>query len=96
MAAIPGLAAHLSALPIPGDAFRWRVIRRDASLAWSFQFPANELMACRQLRELDTAVLQEMLSNYVLDQVGRAAAERSEKEMLKERLQRLGKPRDDG
>ncbi|NLF23137.1 MAG: hypothetical protein GX590_08245 [Lentisphaerae bacterium] len=96
MAAIPGLAAHLSALPIPGDAFRWRVIRRDASLAWSFQFPANELMACRQLRELDTAVLQEMLSNYVLDQFGRAATERSEKEMLKERLRRLGKPRDDG
>jgi hypothetical protein len=92
---LPGLSDRLATLPLPGDDIRWRVVRRDASIEWRFRLPANELMACRQLRSLDTALLQDLLSDYVLDQFGRATSERHQKDIIKERLQRLDKPEDD-
>ncbi len=81
---IPSLADRLSTLPLPGDDLHWRIWRRDHTLYCQLRLPGNEVMAWGRLGNLDRSLLQELLSNFMLDQINRN--NRNEQQLLPEHL----------
>ena len=91
--AVPNLQGTRARLPYPGGDLHWRAVKAGASLVWELTLPSDELAAWRQVRTLDADVLQELLTQFALEQFGRAAADLGQQEVLRERLRRLREPR---
>ena len=51
--------------------------------------PTNEMTAWSRLRTLDAALLQELVAQFALEQLSRDVTDRSQQELLRERLRRL-------
>lgn len=90
---LPGLQEALGRLPLPGDDICWRAVREGHSLRWEIDLPTNELLSWSRLRALDAALLQDLLTQFALEQISRNAAERSQQDILKERMRRMGEDR---
>ena len=86
---LPALRDVVGQLPFPGDALCWRVVREDHSLVWQLMLPTNEMTAWSRLRTLDAALLQELVAQFALEQLSRDVTDRSQQELLRERLRRL-------
>lgn len=86
---LPGLQNALGRLPFAGGDLCWRAVREGHSLTWELNLPSNELTAWSRLRTLDAALLQDMLAQFALEQLSRHGAERSQQDILQERLRRL-------
>ena len=87
--ALPSLRDALGQLPFPGDALCWRAVREGDSLVWELVLPSNELMAWSRLPALDAGLLQELLTQFALEQFSRSSTERSQQDLLRERMRRL-------
>jgi hypothetical protein len=91
-AVLPSIGENISQLPLPGDDLIWRATREGASITWQLALPSNELTACGRLRMLDTEVLHELLSQFVLEQFNRAATKTGQKEFIDEQMRRIRTP----
>ncbi len=60
---------------------------------WQLMLPTNEMTAWSRLRTLDAALLQELVAQFALEQLSRDVTDRSQQELLRERLRRLRETR---
>lgn len=93
--AVPSLQGTRARLPFAGGELRWRAVKEGAGIVWELALPSSELLGWRQVRALDADVLQELLTQYALEQFGRIGPDSGQQEILRERLRRLRERRPD-
>ena len=87
--AIPELSPQLRKMPHAGNGFSWRMAKKGGEARFDIRLYSNEILALNMLRQTNSDTMQELISQLILRHFQHSAADKEERERIREKLNTL-------